>query len=65
MVNHLNFFKEAKVSDRAAHCRLYSLYLVMEGLSILLKKEKEAGLLTGIKVARITKFYISFSLMMC
>jgi hypothetical protein len=29
--------------------------LVMEGLSILLKKEKEANLLSGIKVSRITK----------
>jgi hypothetical protein len=48
------FFQRGKGLRQGFPLSSLLFILVMEGLSILIKKEKEAGLLTGIKVSRIT-----------
>jgi hypothetical protein len=47
------FFQRGKGLRQGFPLSSLLFILVMEGLSILIKKEKEAGLLTGIKVVRI------------
>jgi hypothetical protein len=41
--------------DKVVPYPLYSSYLVMEGLSLLLKESQNAGILTGISVSRSIK----------
>jgi hypothetical protein len=48
-----NFFHRGKGLRQGSHCHHCYSSLVMEGLSILLKKGKVTGKLTGVKVARI------------
>jgi hypothetical protein len=50
-----SFFQRGKGLRQGCPLSPLLFILVMESLSILIRKEKEAGTLTGIKVSRITK----------